>query len=169
MDTVEIKIYSGVFYGTHYGSVGVYTHAYGDTYAGEHEGGKAHGEGVVTYPNGTTSSGQLADGHWHGHCEWHWADGDVDYDLCERGKQVHWARVAPDGDCFYHYKRCGADHAGFVALKDAAQQASVRTCPLPASNASPRRSVFARARFWCPASARGFGRACASVRVCMCA
>ena len=45
MDTVTVR--GDIFRGTHYGSVGVYTHAYGYTYAGAHEGGKAHGEGVL--------------------------------------------------------------------------------------------------------------------------
>ena len=130
MDTVEIKGWlGGVFRGTHYGSVGVYTHKSGDTYAGGHEGGKAHGHGVLTRSNGTTWSGQLADGDWHGHSEYHWADGDVGYRLYERGNEVHYARVRPNGACFYDGKPCGADHAGFAKLKDAAQRAGVRTPP----------------------------------------
>jgi hypothetical protein len=179
MDTVELKGW-GVFRGTHRGSVGVYTDAGGRTYAGGHKGGVAHGHGVVTRSDGDTYSGQFADGWWHGHCEVHWAGGTVVYYLWERGnlKEMLRARVERDGACFYDDKSCGADHAAFVALKAAAQQAGVRTCPLPASNASLRRrptrdaravSVFARARFWCLASARGFGRACASVRMCICA
>jgi hypothetical protein len=99
---------------------------------------------VVTYSDGTTWSGQFAYGRWDGHRETHWADGDVDYDLCERGNRVHRARVKPDGDCEYDYKPCGADHADFAALKAAAKQAAVRTCPLPASNAMPAPSAEPR-------------------------
>jgi hypothetical protein len=110
--------------------VGVYTHANGHTYAGErNERGLAHGEGVVTQSDGTTLSGQLADGRWHGHRERHCADGDVDYELCERGNFVHTARVRPDGACFYDNEPCGADRADFAKLKDAAQRAAVRTPP----------------------------------------
>ena len=177
MDTVTVR--GDIFRGTHYGSVGVYTHAYGYTYAGAHEGGKAHGEGVYTWSDGRTCSGQFANGQRHGHFEHHWADGDVYYELRERGNQVHYALVRPDGACCYDREPCGADHADFAKLKTAAQQAGVRTCPLPASNAMPapfgRTATHAPFRFshcagfWCLASARGFWRACASVRVCMCA
>jgi hypothetical protein len=138
MDT--IKLIGAIYRGTHYGSVGVYTHKrFGHTYAGERKGGVAHGHGVLTRSDGITYSGQLADGQWHGHREYHCAGGDVDYGLLERGNLVHVARVRPDGDCFYGGLRCGADHADFAALKAAAQQATVRTFPLPASNACPRR------------------------------
>jgi hypothetical protein len=177
MDTVEL--FREVYRGTHYGSVGVYTNANGSTYAGEHEGGKAHGEGVLTLSYGTTYSGQLADGSWHGPCEYHSAGGNVFYQLYERGKCVHGARVDPDGYCEYDDKPCGADHADFAKLKNAAQQATVRM-PLTRiqRNARARRPKTAThapfrfshcARFWCLASARGCGRASASVRVCMCA
>jgi hypothetical protein len=129
MDTVELKRW-GVFRGTHYGSVGVYTHEFGCTYAGgRNEGGVAHGEGVLTESSGTTRSGQFADGHWHGHREDHLPDGDVGYYLCERGERVHFAHVEPDGACFYDNEPCGADHADFAELKDAAQRAGVRTPP----------------------------------------
>ncbi len=128
MDTVELKGY-GVFRGTHCGSVGVYTHEDGHTYAGGHEGTVAHGEGVVTYSPGTTYSGQLADGRWHGHREEHHAHGGVGYILYERGSVVHGACVEADGACEYDGERCGTDHAGFAALKDAAQQAGVRMPP----------------------------------------
>ncbi len=173
MDTVELG--GHIYRGTHYGSVGVYTHANGHTYAGERKGDVAHGHGVVTWSNGDTVSGRLADGYWHGPREYHRADGAVDYQLCERGDGVHFGRVRPDGACVR--KRLRADHAGHAALKAAAQQAGVRTCPSPHPTQCPRRrpnpdarrSAFARARFWGLASAGGFGRACASVRVCMCA
>jgi hypothetical protein len=130
MDTVELKSYKGVFRGTHYGSVGVYTHASGHTYAGErNEGGLAHGHGVLTLSDGDTFSGQRADGHLHGHREDHYANGYVDYGLWERGTRVHWARVRPNGYCEYDREPCGADHAGLAALKAAAQQAGVRMPP----------------------------------------
>ena len=179
MDTVELAGW-GVFRGTHYGSVGVYTNA-GAAYAGGRKavGARAHGQGVGMLSDGRTYSGQLADGNWHGHREVHWANGDVGYRLFERGKRVHSARVRPDGDCFYDDEPCGADHADFAKLQTAAQQAGVRTCPLPASNAMPAPSAIPRrtrrfgfshcARFWCLPSARGSRRASASVRVCMCA
>jgi len=176
MDTVEFKNGWGVFRGTHYGSVGVYTHEYGRTYAGErNERGVAHGEGVLTYSGGYTYSGQLADGHWHGHVEVQWANGDVDYCLFERGKEVHSARVEPDGACFYDYEPCGADHADFAKLKADTQRAGVRMPPTRiqrnarAVRPNPRRTPlrFSRAlRFWCLASARGSRRACPRVRVC---
>jgi hypothetical protein len=138
MDTVELKGF-GVFRGTHYGSVGVYTHADGSTYAGErHEGfgvTVARGHGVHTNSNGTTSSGHFADGDRHGYREEHGANGAVGYGLYERNNKVHRAMVFPDGDCAYDNKPCGVDHADFAALKAAAQRAGVRTCPLPASNA----------------------------------
>jgi hypothetical protein len=135
MDTVELKGF-GVFRGTHYGSVGVYTHADRSTYAGErHKGGKASGHGVHTNSNGTTSSGHFADGDRHGYREEHGANGAVGYGLYERNDKVHRAMVFPDGDCAYDNKPCGVDHADFAALKAFAQRAGVRTCPLPASNA----------------------------------
>ena len=65
----------------------------------------------------------------HGYREYHYADGGVDYGLHERGKRVHSAFVRHDGACFYGDERCGADHADFVALQAAAQQAGVRTPP----------------------------------------
>jgi hypothetical protein len=131
MDTVELTRW-GVFRGTHYGSVGVYTNKDGHTYAGERKGDVAHGHGVVTY-DGNTYSGQFADGDWHGHREVHWADGDVYYGLWECGKSVHYAHLRPNGDCFYDNQPCGADYAGHLALKAAAQQAGVRTRPYPHS------------------------------------
>jgi hypothetical protein len=140
MDTVELyDFFGGVFRGTHYGSVGVYRHVHGRTYAGERKGGVPHGHGEVTDSYGDKYSGQFADGQWHGHCERHHASGHVDYLLYERGYQAHFARVYPDGALVYDFQTCGDDHADFVALKAAAQQAGVRTCPLPASNASRRR------------------------------
>ena len=108
---------------------GVFKATIGRTFAGQCKGGYACGLGVVTYSDGTTWSGQFAYGRWDGHRETHWADGDVDYDLCERGNRVHRARVKPDGDCEYDYKPCGADHADFAALIAAAQQAGVRMPP----------------------------------------
>ncbi len=156
MGTVELKRL-GVFRGTHYGSVGVYTHEDGHTYAGErNEGDLAHGHGVVTYSDGTTDSGQLANGHWHGNSEVHWADtGDVYYGLWERGKSVHSAYVRPNGACDYDHEPCGADHADFAALKAAAQQAGVRTPPTriqrkPAPSAETRRTR--RSVFFCTRS-----------------
>jgi hypothetical protein len=183
MDTVELKDWGvakngwGVFRGTHRGSVGVYTHQDGHTYAGErNEGGVAHGFGVLTNSTGITSSGQFADGHWHGHREYRWAREAVDYVLCERGNPVHFARVYPR-ECLYDHKPCDADHADFAALKDAAQRAAVRTPPTRIqrnARAVGRTTTHAPfrfshcARFWCLASARRFRRACASVLVCVC-
>ncbi len=77
MDEIEHR--GRVWRGMRRGHVGVFKDENGDSYAGEHEGGKAHGFGVVTDSDGSTASGQLADGEWHGHCEWHWPDGDVVY------------------------------------------------------------------------------------------
>jgi hypothetical protein len=177
MDTVELKGYGfgGVYRGTHYGSVGVYTHKDGHTYAGErNEGGKAQGEGVLTCSDGTTVSGQRADGHWHGHREEHRANGEVYYGLWERGNWVHFARVRPDGDCEYDCKRCGADRADFVALKNAAQQAGVRMPPTRIQrNARARRPNPRRTRRFGFRTALGFGAwrrpAALGVRVQVCA
>ncbi len=116
MDTIELKG-CGVFHGAHRGNVGVYKDKDGRTYAGQRKGAVAHGYGVVTWSDGRTSSGQFANGDWHGHVEIHYANGDVWYQLCERGKRVHFARVRPDGQCEYDGEPCGADHAGHVALK----------------------------------------------------
>ncbi len=131
MDTVELESY--IYRGTHRGSVGLYTLQEGGAYCGyaggRNEGGVAHGEGVVTWYNGTTFSGQLADGHWHGHREVHYTNGDVVYELYERGNKVHSAHVRPDGDCLYDGKPCGADHADFAKLQAASQQAGVRMPP----------------------------------------
>jgi hypothetical protein len=129
MDTIEVNGFA--YHGVHCGNVGVYTHKCGDTYAGAHEGGKAHGYGVAKYSSGTSGTtyfGQRANGRWHGHYGYHWANGDVDYGLYEHGSVVHTARVRPNGKCEYDGKRCGADHAGLVELKDAGQQAGVRIC-----------------------------------------
>ncbi len=178
MDTIKLE--GAVFRGTDYGGVGVYTdEEYGHTYAGErNERGKAHGFGVLTRSDGYTFSGQFADGDLHGHFADHCADGDVGYALFERGKQVLTAHVRPDGACFYRGKPCGADHADFAALIAAAQQAGVRMPPTRIqrnARAVGRTATHApfrfshSARFWCLASARGVGRAYASVRVCMCA
>jgi hypothetical protein len=151
------------FYGVHYGNVGVYMNE-GGTYAGEHEGGKAHGYGVFKVndwddrENGYTYSGQFANGLWHGHGERHVhdADGDVGYLLREHGNPVHYARVGASGTCEFDGEPCGADHAGLVALKAAAQQAAVRNAPsrIPARSAAPwpkpqRVFVFPRVRFSC--------------------
>jgi hypothetical protein len=179
MDTVELKGYGGVFRGTHYGSVGVYTHKDGSTYVGGHEGGVAHGDCVVQFSYGNTYSGQFAAGCWQGHIEDHCANGDVGYYLYSGSSTpVHTARVRRNGDCEYDHEPCGADHAGHAALKHAAQQAGVRMPPTRihrnarAVGRTPTHAPFRFshcARFWCLASARGFGRASASVRVCMCA
>ena len=173
MDTIEV--WGGVFHGLHRGKVGVYTHADGHTYAGAHEGAMAHGYGVLKGSVGNTYSGQFANGRSHGHAEVHWADGDVYYFLYEHGNLVHSARVDANGACYYDNQPCGADHADFAALKDAAQQATVRTCPYPHPTQCPRRRPYpdARAvrfshcaRFWCLASARGTRRAGACGCVC---
>jgi hypothetical protein len=125
-----IGIGGSIFHGVHCGDVGVYTSKGGSTYAGAHE---AHGYGVVTGSDGTTYSGQLANGKYHGHAEAHWPDGDVTYSLYEHDGCVHCARVERNGACEYDHQPCGADHAGHVALKAAAQQAAVRIRPIPAS------------------------------------
>jgi hypothetical protein len=106
MDTIEFG--GGVYHGDHYGNVGVYTDLYGQTYAGQREGAYAHGLGVYNGCDGLTSfgtfigrytySGQYADGLKHGYVETHYANGDVGYDLCERGKYVRSPRVRPNGD-----------------------------------------------------------------------
>jgi hypothetical protein len=180
MDTIKLKGYLGVFRGTHYGSVGVYTREFGgvDTYAGTREG-VAHGEGVVTQSNGTTVSGQFADGDRHGHSEWHYAGGDVYYVLYERGNIVHSAYVRPDGACRYDDQPCGADHVGFAALKAAAQQAGVCTPPTriqrkPAPSAEPDAravSVFALRSVLVPGVGprlSAYVCKCARVLVCLC-
>ncbi len=131
MDTIELKDY-GVFHGTHRGSLGVYTdEENGSTYAGERVDAVAHGYAVFKWSNGNTISGQFANGRWHGHREYHRPGGDVEYQLCEHGNFVHSATVRSDGACFYDNQPCGADHADYVALNAAAQQAAVRTCPAP--------------------------------------
>jgi hypothetical protein len=173
MDTVEL--FGHIFRGTHYGSVGVYKHEDGHTYAGErNEGGKAHGFGVATLSDGNTYSGQFADGQGHGHREVHYADGVVDYGLYERGKVVHTARVYPDGRCVYDDEPCGADHADFAALKDAAQQAAVRMPPTRIQrNARARRPKPRRPRRFGFRTALGFGAlrrpAASGVRAQVCA
>ena len=172
MDTVKTPW--GVFRGTHCGSVGVYTHEDGSTYAGGHEGGKAHGEGVLTYSNGRTASGQFADGEWHGHREDHYANGVVVYVLYERGSTVHCACVRPDGDCFYDNVPCGADRADFAKLRAAAQRAGVRICPYPHPTQCPRRSAEPRrTRRFGFRTALGFGAcrrpAALGVRLQVCA
>jgi hypothetical protein len=171
------------FFGTHCGSVGVYTSKYGDTYAGERKGDVAHGYGVLTREADSFDmmivSGQFADGELHSHGEEHRIYA-VYYHLYERGDYVHHAgvhvprdvgyelyelnpnpeehraRVEADGDCSYENQPCGADHADFVALKAAAQQAAVRM-PLPASNASPHRRPKPDARAIRFSRALGFG------------
>jgi hypothetical protein len=186
MDTVELEGFDhnwGVFRGTHYGSVGVYTNPVGQTYAGERKGGKgfnkAHGYGVhnKSPSQGMTNSGQIANGHWHGHVEGHgrWADGAVVYDLYHCGRRVHYASVHPDGRCKYDEQPCGADHVGLVALKAAAQQAGVRMPPTsiqrkpaPSAEPTPAPVGFLARSVLCLLLARGFGRACASVRVRPC-
>jgi hypothetical protein len=130
MDTIEV--WGGVFHGVHRGSVGVYTHEDGHTYAGAHEGAMAHGYGVLKGSVGNTYSGQFANGRSHGHVEVYWPDGDVVYWLYEHGKEVHCAHVKPNGACDYDDERCGADHAGLVALKATAQRAGVRNTRIPA-------------------------------------
>ncbi len=46
----KIEVNGGAFHGVHRGNVGVYTHEDGSTYAGEHDGGQAHGYGVRRNP-----------------------------------------------------------------------------------------------------------------------
>ena len=137
MDTIKLwGGIGGVFHGVHCGNVGVYTRKNGGNYAGEHGDGQAHGFGVHKDSAGRTVSGQFVGGRRRGHHEVHWATGDVYYVLWNwyaSRYPVHWARVKPNGDCAYDDQPCGADHAGLVALKEAAQRAGVRTCPLPAS------------------------------------
>jgi hypothetical protein len=176
MDTVQL--FGGVYRGTHYGSMGVYTNEYGHTYAGAHKDGVAHGFGVFTNSGGNTYSGQFADGRWHGHCETHLVIGDVSYELFERGHREHLARVRRDGACFYDRQPCGADHADFAALKAAAQQAGVRMPPTriqrkPAPSAEP--DAHAVSGFVCTRSVlvpgvgpRLWACACKCARVCAC-
>jgi hypothetical protein len=127
-----IVVYDEVFFGVTRGNVGVYTHEDGHTYAGAHEGAKAHGYGVVKYSSGNTYSAQFANGKWHGHGEAHFANGDLGYYLWEYGEPKHWAIVRANGACTYDNEPCGADHADLVALKAAAQEPAV--CP----NSHPR-------------------------------
>ena len=124
MGTIEVNGY--VFDGVYCRNLGVYTHEDGHTYAGEHEGGSAHGYGVGQGSNGETVSAQYANGRWDGHGEVRWVNGDVGYYLWEHGNRVHFARVEANGTCFYDKQPCGADHAALVALKAAAEQAAVR-------------------------------------------
>ncbi len=146
---VEVFVLGRDFRGVHHGNVGVYTHKGGSTYAGAHEGGKAHGYGVIKSCYGYTSSGQLANGGWHGHSELHCANGDVVYALCEHGNPVHRARVFANGACVYGNQPCGADHAGIVALKAAAQQAGVRNASSRIPHPRPQRPRHGRNRNVC--------------------
>ena len=131
--TVEIQWNGRVWRGVVVGGLGVLTSDKGSTYAGGVAGGTFDGRGVVKWPSGRTDYCELAAGEDHGYREVHHADGTVVYYLSERGKIVHSAIVCADGDCVYDYKSCGADHAGHVALKTAAQQATVRTATAPAA------------------------------------
>jgi hypothetical protein len=178
-----IELYGKVFHGVHYGNVCLYTHETGHSYDGEHEAGMAHGHGVLKYSNGITSSAQFANGLLHGHSEARWYDGDVYDGLYEHGNRVHCAHVDANGACEYDKEPCGADHAGHVAVKAAAQQAGVRNTPLPASaHPRPRAPAPCRNRNVCcsrarsifvPASARGSLRVrtfpCAHAGICVCA
>ncbi len=132
--TVEIQWAYRVWRGAVVGGRGVLTSDRGDTYAGGVAGGTFDGRGVVKWSYGDTSYCELAAGEEHGYREDHWADGTVYYYLHERGKRVHSAEVCADGDCEYDNKFCGADHASFVALRAAAQRATVR----PATAAAAR-------------------------------
>ena len=131
--TVEIQWEGCVWRGVVVGGLGVLTSDNGHTYAGGVAGGAFDGRGVVKWSNGTTSYHELAAGVHHGYREVHWADGTVSYVRYERGETVHSAFVSADGDCRYDLKSCGADHAGLVALKVAAQRATVRTATAAAA------------------------------------
>ena len=104
-----------------------------DTYAGGVAGGTFDGRGVLKWSCGHTWYCEFAAGEYHGYSAHHCAEGSVYYFLHERGKSVHFAFVYANPYCDYDHKSCGADHADFVALKVAAQQATVRTATAPAA------------------------------------
>jgi hypothetical protein len=149
----------------------------GSTYAGGVAGGTFDGRGVVKWSHGDTDYCELAAGKDHGYSEFHYAGGGVYYYLYERGKEVHSAYVYANGSCGYDRKSCGADHVGHVALKDAAQKATVRRHS-PRCSPSDRAAVGFCARRACARAALRGGllavvtlrgvRACARARVCRC-
>ena len=132
--TVEIQWEGYVWRGVVVGGLGVLTRDRDvATYAGGVAGGTFDGRGVIKWSSGTTSYCELAAGEFHGYSEYHSANGLVYYSLHERDKEVHSAYVSANGDCDYDRESCGADHAGLVALKAAAQHATVRPATAPAA------------------------------------
>ena len=128
----EFTWHGTMFRGTRRGALGVFTSQHGNcTFAGGiDEAGKPDGHGVfkwsdiepVCQSSAYTTSAQFAAGAHHGYAELQYDDGEVRYFLYAHGRDVHHGRGSAAG-CEYDGQRYAADHAGFVALKAAAQQA----------------------------------------------
>jgi hypothetical protein len=154
---VELQWKGSVWRGVVADALGVLKSDAGDTYAGGVSGGVPDGRAMIKWSDGRTEYFELAAGERHGYREVHYSHGDVWYFVHERGKTVHSARVDADGRCDYDNEyNVGADHAGLVALKAAAQQATVRLPPKPRRSPSIRAAVGLCARL-----ARARARRCA--------
>ncbi len=155
--TVEIQWESFVWRGAVVGGLGVLTNEHGATYAGGVAGGTFDGRGVVKWSSEHTWYCELAAGEEHGYSERNYSGWHVIYYLFERGEQkpVHYAQVAANGRCAYDGERCGADHAGHVALKTAVEQATVRTATAAAAR-HPTAPPWGFVRARVPRSAMAF-------------
>jgi hypothetical protein len=166
--SVEIEWAGCVWRGVIVGGLGVFTTDKGSTYAGGVTDGVFDGRAVINWSDGATFYCELAAGVEHGYREAHWADGAVRYYLHERGKTVHSARVYADARCAFDGKySCGTDHAGLVALKASAQQATVRCHPARAARARVHFCVRACVGRRCDLCVYLRVRLCARVNVMM--
>jgi hypothetical protein len=136
---VEIEWRGSVWRGVVVGELGVLTTEKGSTYAGGVTDGMPDRRGVIQLSNGDRRHCELAAGKNHGYREDHWAHGAVGYWRFKHGEEVHSAYVDNSGTCQYDYKSCDTNHAGLVALKAAAQKATVRCNPAPAARLATAR------------------------------
>ena len=97
------------------------------TYAGQHRDGYACGLAVLTWPSGKEYAEYGPDGHCDGRCLLRWADGDIWYQLFERGGLEDEADVSAGGRCSYNGVVCAPDDPRLLAL--IAQVAPVEVRP----------------------------------------
>ncbi len=115
----KLMLDGDTFYGISVGGRGVFTNGYkhGYTYAGQCRDGYACGLGVATWSSGRKEYAEHGpDGKYDGRRLVHWADGDTDYRLYERGEEKDYAFVFADGNCMYNGEACALDDPRLLAL-----------------------------------------------------
>jgi len=125
------------FQGTLINGKGAFKNKGGYTYRGEVEDQKPHGLGVWKFPSSwrptETRSGGWSAGKPHGFSVNHLANGSIDFQLCNHGNRVHFARVFADRrSWFYDGEACAPDDSRLIELKAAALQVEAHALQIAA-------------------------------------